>query len=97
MRLSGHDGNPVSVDMLMMEDIVLDRLNAAAWWAPKGRAGESEDFVWAKALILIGGESLDRNALRRRAETENELSGLLEKAFSEADEIKDETEKGPMR
>ena len=65
------------VRLLSIEDLIMDRLNAAKWWK------DSDSRMWAGLLVKIKeetGGALDMDYLRRRAardEVEDELEALL--------------------
>lgn len=64
----------LAVRVIAVEDLVLDRLNAAKWW------GDTDSLMWAKVLVNIkralGG--LDEGYLRGKAK---DVSDMLEEAL----------------
>ena len=87
VQLVGCDEEPVFAYILTLEDIILDRLNAAAWWSGNSDPAESSDFLWAKALIASGGTELRTDRLRERTLADPELSRLLDRALREVEEL----------
>jgi hypothetical protein len=65
------------VRLISIEDLIVDRLNAAKWWQ------DSDSRMWAKVLLQIKeatGAQLDAEYLQRRAteeKVEDELKELL--------------------
>lgn len=65
------------IRLISVEDLIIDRLNAAKWWK------DSDSRMWAGVLAKIKeatGEPLDIEYLQRRAavdEVEDELKRLI--------------------
>ena len=71
-RLTVADGREITI--ISIEDLIIDRLNAAKWWK------DSDSLMWARVLIEVKqrlNEELDRDYLLKRAKEEN-IEELLE-------------------
>jgi hypothetical protein len=90
IQLSDEFGNPLYVEALTLEDIVLDRLNAAAWWGGNNPS-KSEDFLWAVTMLAIGGDTVDTEYLNRKTEEEKEpdMNVLLHKALRKSKQLRE--------
>jgi hypothetical protein len=68
----------LEVRVIGIEDLVIDRLNAAKWW------GDVDSLMWAKVLLGIKRKlrrKIDLKYLRKRAQ-EEDVTDLLQKALS---------------
>lgn len=68
----------LEIKVISIEDLVIDRLNAAKYW------GDVDSLMWARALLDIkkrSGERIETKYLRRRAKKEG-ITDLLSKALS---------------
>lgn len=77
-------GGGLSVRVVSFEDLLIDRLLAAASW------GDKDSRLWAESLYKVarkGGFALDYEYLRRRAEAEG-VEGELESLLSAAEDVK---------
>ena len=63
----------LEINVISIEDLVIDRLNAAKWW------GDVDSLMWAKVLLgvkrTLGGE-IDLSYLQKRASEEDILDFL---------------------
>ncbi len=69
----------LKIRLLSIEDLIIDRLNAAKWW------NDEDSLMWAEVLGKVKestGDPLDVEYLRERAEKE-QLQELLEKVLKE--------------
>ncbi len=69
----------LEIKVISIEDLVIDRLNAAKWW------GDSDSFMWAKVLIKVKegiGEKPDFDYLQKRAE-KDDIDDTLKKMLLE--------------
>lgn len=68
-----------AVRVISIEDLIIDRLNAAKWWR------DSDSETWARALFAIGKNiGIDENYLARMAEkneVEDKLSLIVKPAM----------------
>ena len=65
----------LEIKILSVEDLIIDRLNAAKWW------GDKDSIMWAKVLVAIQKKisgNVDINYLQKRAKYENLLDYLNE-------------------
>ncbi len=68
----------LEISVISIEDLVIDRLNAAKYW------GDVDSLMWARVLLGIKkelGEKIELNYLRKRAKKEG-ITDLLSKALS---------------
>lgn len=68
-------GKNLEVRVISIEDLIIDRLNAAKWWDDK------DSLMWSIVLVSVKrelGEVLDLEYLRKRAKAED-LEDLLNK------------------
>lgn len=69
----------LEIDVISVEDLIIDRLNAVKWWNDK------DGLVWVKLLLKVKkmlNERLDIDYLNKRAKEEDILD-LLEKVLTE--------------
>lgn len=58
----------LEINVISIEDLVIDRLNAAKWW------GDVDSLMWAKVLLGVKrrlGEKIDLSYLKKRASEED--------------------------
>jgi hypothetical protein len=67
----------LEINVISIEDLVIDRLNAAKWW------GDVDSLMWAKVLLgvkrTLGGE-IDLSYLQKRA-SEEDIVDFLDKTL----------------
>ena len=67
----------LEIQVISIEDLVIDRLNAAKWW------GDVDSLMWAKALLGVKrrlGRRIDLAYLQKRA-NEEEIKDFLNKVL----------------
>ncbi|GBE01879.1 hypothetical protein BMS3Bbin06_00702 [bacterium BMS3Bbin06] len=67
----------LTINVISVEDLIIDRLNAAKWWK------DEDSFMWAKVLVRVKdamGEAVDLEYLRKRAASE-QIEELLDKVL----------------
>lgn len=65
----------LEIKIISIEDLIIDRLNAAKWWK------DEDSLVWARVLVQVKtafGEDIDREYLMKRAEQEQVEDFLVE-------------------
>ena len=70
-------GAGLEIRVISIEDLVIDRLNAAKWWE------DVDSLTWARVLLGVKrrlGEKVDVSYLRRRA-NEEEIADFLDKVL----------------
>jgi hypothetical protein len=73
-------GDSLSIRVLSIEDLIIDRLNAAKWW------NDADSLMWARILLKVkdtAGGQIDRDYLEIRAQQEG-LTTLLRETFSDS-------------
>ena len=68
----------LEIRIISIEDLVIDRLNAAKYW------GDVDSLMWARVLLGIKkelGEKIELSYLKKRAKREG-ITDLLSKALS---------------
>ncbi|MCL5291883.1 MAG: helix-turn-helix domain-containing protein [Actinobacteria bacterium] len=66
-RISEVQIDGLKVYIIGIEDIIIDRLNAAVHW------GSTDDMAWAKELAALNADMIDWNYLKERSAEENVL------------------------
>ncbi|RME63361.1 MAG: hypothetical protein D6778_09735 [Nitrospirae bacterium] len=69
----------LTIRIISVEDLIIDRLNAAKWWK------DTDSLMWAEVLVRVKeatGQEIDVEYLRKRA-TQEGLEELLQKVLKD--------------